>query len=570
MLLWLLFVAVNTIKYRVLMFAFHVRLLSLYAHTFDVHAFVVFVVSRMKPSSGKLPSGHQWGDLLDAMVTKIWVEEQTKKGEAKRKRDAKRDSAVEEELFGPSRNPITGEIAVGGTPGPAQEGAKAVDGTPGPAQEGGNTGGDTPAPAEEGDNAVGGTPGAAEEGVTAREHAKQVEDEMEQYFLKENPKPPGWLPPYFLSWVVFGPLSSSPDEDFTMDMSSGPEVGSAKDGAEKKLKGKAGSSSLRSPAQLKMLAPPGTGMSRALSKKLESEENERTWRDDRSTRRSEALDRGQKQIAEVADTLKVLVKECRRDAEADEIERQSKRYAELEELHREDGDHDLADAVRKKRIKLLSGSLDKGAAIAVGAASSQTSGACSTDSRSTARHNAGRSPREDGSGTSACEGRSPSPELLVPPATHEDLTLTSISSGDSGGSVWDRNESPTSTVGATHPRSVGPSSWQESRRYASAQYEHASVPPPTVRSRQPGFGREGIATTTAVQSVHGGLGRSLDGAGEVPTRSYAFLFGGQAGDANQRLAFARGSSGYEVDSGRGQRSERAASGQAPDAGGRAL
>jgi len=569
-LLWLLFVAVNTIKYRVLMFAFHVRLLSLYAHTFDVHAFVVFVVSRMKPSSGKLPSGHQWGDLLDAMVTKIWVEEQTKKGEAKRKRDAKRDSAVEEELFGPSRNPITGEIAVGGTPGPAQEGAKAVDGTPGPAQEGGNTGGDTPAPAEEGDNAVGGTPGAAEEGVTAREHAKQVEDEMEQYFLKENPKPPGWLPPYFLSWVVFGPLSSSPDEDFTMDMSSGPEVGSAKDGAEKKLKGKAGSSSLRSPAQLKMLAPPGTGMSRALSKKLESEENERTWRDDRSTRRSEALDRGQKQIAEVADTLKVLVKECRRDAEADEIERQSKRYAELEELHREDGDHDLADAVRKKRIKLLSGSLDKGAAIAVGGASSQTSGACSTDSRSTARHNAGRSPREDGSGTSACEGRSPSPELLVPPATHEDLTLTSISSGDSGGSVWDRNESPTSTVGATHPRSVGPSSWQESRRYASAQYEHASVPPPTVRSRQPGFGREGIATTTAVQSVHGGLGRSLDGAGEVPTRSYAFLFGGQAGDANQRLAFARGSSGYEVDSGRGQRSERAASGQAPDAGGRAL
>ena len=250
-----------------------------------------------------------------------------------------------------------------------------------------------------------------------------------------------------------------------------------------------------------MLAPPGTGMSRALSKKLESEENERTWRDDRSTRRSEALDRGQKQIAEVADTLKVLVKECRRDAEADEIERQSKRYAELEELHREDGDHDLADAVRKKRIKLLSGSLDKGAAIAVGAASSQTSGACSTDSRSTARRNAGRSPREDGSGTSACEGRSPSPELLVPPATHEDLTLTSISSGDSGGSVWDRNESPTSTVGATHPRSVSPSSWQESRRYASAQYEHASVPPPTVRSRLPGFGREGIATTTAVQSL---------------------------------------------------------------------
>ena len=438
-LLWLLFVAVNTIKYRVLMFAFHVRLLSLYAHTFDVHAFVVFVVSRVKPSSGKLPSGHQWGDLLDAMVTKIWVEEQTKKGEAKRKRDAKRDSAVEEELFGPSRNPITGEIAVGGTPGPAQEGAKAVDGTPGPAQEGGNTGGDTPAPAEEGDNAVGGTPGAAEEGVTAREHAKQVEDEMEQYFLKENPKPPGWLPPYFLSWVVFGPLSSSPDEDFTMDMSSGPEVGSAKDGAEKKLKGKAGSSSLRSPAQLKMLAPPGTGMSRALSKKLESEENERTWRDDRSTRRSEALDRGQKQIAEVADTLKVLVKECRRDAEADEIERQSKRYAELEELHREDGDHDLADAVRKKRIKLLSGSLDKGAAIAVGAASSQTSGACSTDSRSTARHNAGRSPREDGSGTSACEGRSPSPELLVPPATHEDLTLTSIDDSNtvtSAGGPW--------------------------------------------------------------------------------------------------------------------------------------
>jgi len=426
-LLWLLFVAVNTIKYRVLMFAFHVRLLSLYAHTFDVHAFVVFVVSRVKPSSGKLPSGHQWGDLLDAMVTKIWVEEQTKKGEAKRKRDAKRDSAVEEELFGPSRNPITGEIAVGGTPGPAQEGAKAVDGTPGPAQEGGNTGGDTPAPAEEGDNAVGGTPGAAEEGVTAREHAKQVEDEMEQYFLKENPKPPGWLPPYFLSWVVFGPLSSSPDEDFTMDMSSGPEVGSAKDGAEKKLKGKAGSSSLRSPAQLKMLAPPGTGMSRALSKKLESEENERTWRDDRSTRRSEALDRGQKQIAEVADTLKVLVKECRRDAEADEIERQSKRYAELEELHREDGDHDLADAVRKKRIKLLSGSLDKGAAIAVGAASSQTSGACSTDSRSTARHNAGRSPREDGSG------------LLVPPATHEDLTLTSIDDSNtvtSAGGPW--------------------------------------------------------------------------------------------------------------------------------------
>ena len=68
----------------------------------------------------------------------------------------------------------------------------------------------------------GGTSDAGEEGGAESADAKQLEHEMEEAFLEETPKPVGWLPTYFLFWILFGPLSSSPGEDFTMNDSFAP------------------------------------------------------------------------------------------------------------------------------------------------------------------------------------------------------------------------------------------------------------------------------------------------------------------------------------------------------------
>lgn len=295
----------------------HVTTLGSFLHTLFhlVHAFLF--QRRVKPSGGKIPSGQQHGDILQALCLDVWETEQAAKTPRKK----------------PEVISVVGTCASGPATPVASQGLAG------------------------GEAAAGRAPLAGVDPNTLLGRAARVsqgEDEA------AAPMPNYWVPSFMLTWVFWGPLSETPDGDFALESSSGPDgcdAGEEGGGCDEDRK----PSLIGSKEGIKTLAPMGIGLSREKRKALEREEKARNKKENnRDTMFEKMWKDNNDQVAKVMDTLKILHDDMHGNRRAEEhreslaLRQEALRNLKEElEIARDEGDEDEIRAITKRRKKLL-------------------------------------------------------------------------------------------------------------------------------------------------------------------------------------------------------------------------
>lgn len=275
---------------------------------------------RVKPPGGKIPSGQQQGDVLQALLEDIWATEQ----------EAKPNKKIE-------------VIPIGGAGGSAA----ASPATP-PQPTGGG-------------GVAGAAPQANGEGTgEPRTQGQLTEGAAGGRVCEHAPMPENWMPTFFLTWILWGPLSDETDGDFSLESSSGPS-GCDDGGSEAGSGNDRKPSPLHSPNAIKLLAPLGSGVSRAQLKAFQRKEKERVKKEASGSGSMEKMiEKNAAQTTEVVGILKQLAGDIAitRVVEQDKGQLRLRQEAlrnlkEELEIAKEEGDEEEVRSINAKRRKLL-------------------------------------------------------------------------------------------------------------------------------------------------------------------------------------------------------------------------